>query len=42
MSRTLRDERVLRIFGKSVLRRIPGLRRRSKWRKKKVVKRKAS
>jgi hypothetical protein len=38
MSRTLRDERVLRIFGKSVLRRILGSRRRTKWRKEKIAK----
>ena len=38
MSLMLRDERLLRIFGKSVLRRIPGLRRRTKWRKEKIAK----
>jgi hypothetical protein len=37
MSRTLRDERGLRIFGKSVLRGILGLRRRTKWRKEKMA-----
>jgi hypothetical protein len=34
----LTDERVLGIFCKSVLRRIPGLRSRTKWRKEKIAK----